>query len=61
MEKRMESEMVLKGIKATYSIALFGGVSHGFATRGDPNNIKEMYAREKAIWDMLYWFQTHLP
>lgn len=24
-------------IKATYHVQLFSGVSHGFATRGDPN------------------------
>ncbi|RPA79843.1 dienelactone hydrolase family protein [Ascobolus immersus RN42] len=60
LEKRNESELVLKEKKATYSIALFGGVSHGFATRGDPNNNKEKYAKEKALWDMLYWFQAYL-
>jgi dienelactone hydrolase len=61
MEKRNETEVVLKKNKITYSIALFGGVSHGFATKGDPNNIKEKYAKEKALWDLVYWFRTHLP
>lgn len=59
MERRMETEVVLRENKTTYSIALFGGVSHGFAVRSDPNNKKEKFAKEKALSDLVYWFKTH--
>lgn len=36
-ESRRRAEDILDEIKATYHVQLFGGVEHGFATRGDPS------------------------
>jgi len=35
VEKRAETEQILKEIGATYQINIFSGVEHGFAVRGD--------------------------
>jgi dienelactone hydrolase len=37
VESRRRAEDILDEIKATYHVQIFGGVEHGFATRGDPS------------------------
>lgn len=36
-ESRRRAEDILAEVKAVYYVQLFSGVSHGFATRGDPD------------------------
>lgn len=36
-ESRRRAEDILDEVKATYYVQIFGGVEHGFATRGDPS------------------------
>ncbi|KAL6938218.1 hypothetical protein ACO0RG_004762 [Hanseniaspora osmophila] len=56
-ELRHQSEDKLKEIGATYQLDLFGGVSHGFAARGDVSDPKVKYAKEKVLLDQIYWFK----
>ncbi|KAH3899501.1 probable Protein AIM2 [Saccharomycodes ludwigii] len=53
---RHDTEDKLKELGVRYQIDLFGGVSHGFAARGDPNDPVVKYAKEKALLDQIYWF-----
>lgn len=57
-ELRKQTEEKLKEIKARYQIDLFSGVSHGFAARGDPKDPVVKYAKEKALFDQIHWFNT---
>ncbi|CCH46616.1 Carboxymethylenebutenolidase [Wickerhamomyces ciferrii] len=55
---RRETELKLREIKARYQIDFFGGVSHGYSVRGDISNEVVKYAKEKTLYDQLYWFNT---
>ena len=59
-DKRVETQAKLQEIKATYQIDIFSGVSHGFAARGDPNDKKVKYAKEKVFFDQSYFFDYHV-
>ncbi|CEL09614.1 hypothetical protein ASPCAL12748 [Aspergillus calidoustus] len=59
-EKRHESEIILKETGVPYQIALFSGVAHGFAVRGDPNNRSARYAKESTFFHSLQWFGEYL-
>jgi dienelactone hydrolase len=53
---RHRAEDILAEIKATYHVQLFSGVSHGFATRGDPNVENERtWKLEGHIWRLRAW------
>lgn len=51
-----EEKLANKG--ARYQIDLFSGVSHGFAVRGDMSNPAVKYAKQKTLFDQIYWFDT---
>jgi dienelactone hydrolase len=53
------TESKLKEIGVDYQIDLFGGVTHGFAVKGDISIPKVKYAKEKAFSDHVYWFNYH--
>ncbi|CCH58234.1 hypothetical protein TBLA_0A04390 [Henningerozyma blattae CBS 6284] len=55
-ELRHQTEAKLKEIKAIYQQDLFGGVEHGFSIRGDESIPQNVYAKEKVLFDQLYWF-----
>ncbi|KIW72947.1 hypothetical protein PV04_01105 [Phialophora macrospora] len=59
-EKRHESEDILKSIGVPYQMTLYGGVSHGFAVRGDPKVRAQLYAKENAFLQAVQWFGEHL-
>lgn len=48
VEKRYETEVVLKDLHLPYQINLYSDVEHGFAVRGDPDNRVVLYAKENA-------------
>ncbi|KAF8186793.1 Alpha/Beta hydrolase protein [Pholiota molesta] len=54
---RHRAEDILAEIKATYHVQLFSGVSHGFATRGDPNVENERWAKEESARSIVGWFK----
>ncbi|KAI0640320.1 Alpha/Beta hydrolase protein [Trametes polyzona] len=53
---RRRAEDMLVAQHATYSIAVFGGVKHGFALRGDPSVPAERWAKEESARMVLDWF-----
>ncbi|EAU86474.1 hypothetical protein CC1G_11782 [Coprinopsis cinerea okayama7 len=47
---------ILMRRKATYHAQVFSGVSHGFATRADPNDANAVWAKEQSAKSILGWF-----
>ncbi|RXW15381.1 hypothetical protein EST38_g10474 [Candolleomyces aberdarensis] len=47
---------ILAGRKATYHLQVFSGVSHGFATRADPNDANAVWAKEESARSVVGWF-----
>lgn len=58
-ELRRQTEDKLNEIGAFYQINLFGGVSHGFAVRGDLTQPKVRFAQDKTIEDQIFFFKFH--
>lgn len=59
VEQRHKSEEILRKTKLEFQISLFSGVHHGFAVRGDPNDKKQLFARDQAFIQAVTWFQHH--
>ncbi|EFR03544.1 dienelactone hydrolase [Nannizzia gypsea CBS 118893] len=59
-ELRHESEEILAKGGKPYQITLYGGVSHGFAVRGDLSKPDIMFAKEQALAQALAWFGQYL-
>ncbi|KAK9449791.1 dienelactone hydrolase [Limtongia smithiae] len=55
-EKRHESEVILKEMKATYQINLYSSVDHGFAVRGDLGDEVGAWTHEAAFYQAVNWF-----
>ncbi|KAI0275463.1 alpha/beta-hydrolase [Gloeopeniophorella convolvens] len=55
-EARHRAEAILAEQKSDYHFQLFGGVSHGFAVKGDPNVPNEKYAKEESARGIIGWF-----
>ncbi|KAH7925374.1 alpha/beta-hydrolase [Leucogyrophana mollusca] len=56
-ESRRRAEDILVEMKAPYYFQIFSGVSHGFATRGDPSVDSERWAKEECARGMVEWFK----
>ncbi|KAI0674005.1 alpha/beta-hydrolase [Trametes maxima] len=56
---RRRAEDILVEQKATYFIQIFGGASHGFATRPDPALKAERWAKEESARAVLQWLDHH--
>ncbi|KAJ5174358.1 Protein AIM2 [Penicillium canariense] len=57
---RHESEDTLIKTGQPWQINLFGGVSHGFAVRGDLNVKVQKWAKEQAFVQAVAWFNQYL-
>lgn len=40
-----------------YQMSLYGGVAHGFATRGDLKDERQKWAKEAAFKQAVEWFE----
>jgi len=61
-DKRHETEAILKDLstgegKLMYQMSLYGGVAHGFATRGDLSDERQKWAKEAAFKQAVEWFE----
>ncbi|KIJ93531.1 hypothetical protein K443DRAFT_684480 [Laccaria amethystina LaAM-08-1] len=56
VESRRRAEDILDEIKATYHVQIFGGVEHGFATRGDPSVEVIRWSKEESARGIAGWF-----
>ncbi|KAH9923136.1 alpha/beta-hydrolase [Epithele typhae] len=45
--------------KKDYSLVVYGGLEHGFATRGDPSVPNQRWGKEHAALSALAWFDHH--
>ncbi|KAK9448823.1 dienelactone hydrolase [Limtongia smithiae] len=59
VEGRQKTEAILTKNKATYEITVYSGVVHGFAVRGDPEQPQTMYAKERAFFSQVAFFNFH--
>jgi len=60
VEKRRESEDILKDMDIPYQIKLYSDVVHGFAVRCDLSKPKEKFAKEAAFLQHTMWFDEYL-
>lgn len=60
-ESRKATEEALKEIKARYFITLASGTTHGFASHGDIKDPVVKFAKERAFFDTVNWFNEFLP
>lgn len=58
-DMRHKSESILARTGLPWQMYLYGGVSHGFATRGNMNNMSDRFARDQAFRQAVTWFQEH--
>jgi dienelactone hydrolase len=59
-EKRHESEEILRFLGQPYQLTLYGGVSHGFAVRGNPQQSNVQFAMDQALQQAVTWFNQFL-
>ncbi|KAF7972742.1 hypothetical protein HWV62_17098 [Athelia sp. TMB] len=57
LESRRNAEDILRKNKAQYHFQVFSGVSHGFATKGDPNDPNVTWAHEDSARGIASWFK----
>ncbi|KAH9923149.1 alpha/beta-hydrolase [Epithele typhae] len=56
--RRRAVDILIEG-KMEYSLVLYGGLEHGFATRGDPNVPNQRWGKEHAALSAVAWFDHH--
>jgi len=56
-ESRRRAEDLLAEGKKSYLVQVFSGVSHGFATRGDPEVEHIRWAKEESARSIIEWFK----
>ncbi|KAH9923148.1 uncharacterized protein BXZ73DRAFT_103944 [Epithele typhae] len=59
LESRRRATDILMEGKKDYSMVLYGGIAHGFATRGDPSVPTQRWGKEHAALSALAWFDHH--
>ncbi|KAH6643671.1 dienelactone hydrolase [Boeremia exigua] len=59
-EKRRESEDILKDVGVPYHMALYSGVEHGFAVKGDLAGQRQRFAKEMAFLQAVFWFDEYV-
>ncbi|KAH0563461.1 hypothetical protein GP486_001979, partial [Trichoglossum hirsutum] len=60
VEKRQETEAILRKIGVPYQINLFSHVRHGFTVRGDVSVRVNRWSKEQAFFQAVQWFDEHL-
>lgn len=56
VDKRHETEDILREQDIPYQICLYSDCQHGFAVRGDPANPRVKFAKEAAFLQHVQWF-----
>ena len=59
-EKRQESEEILGKVGQPWQLTVYGGVVHGFATRGDIKQKHIKFAKEQAFLQAVHWFKEYM-
>lgn len=56
--RRHAVEQLLQATGEAYSVALYGGTSHGFGVRADVSDPKQKFGKEEAFFQAVRWFDT---
>jgi dienelactone hydrolase len=59
IDQRYDCEKQLQEIKATYELRVYGGMSHGWAIRGDKSDRGQTAAMNMAFDQAVSWFRWH--
>ncbi|KAK0610603.1 Alpha/Beta hydrolase protein [Bombardia bombarda] len=59
-EARRKAIDILQREKKVYHLQLFYGVSHGFASKGDPDNPYQRWCKEQSLRGIIDWFDLWL-
>jgi len=59
-QSRRRAIDILQEIKVPYQVQLFYGVEHGFALRGNMDNLYERYVKEQSLEGIIKWFNFWL-
>jgi dienelactone hydrolase len=57
-ERRAQIEAWLGATGEPYQVNLYGGTSHGFATRANVSDPRQKYAKETAFYQAVRWFDA---
>ncbi|KAL7619454.1 hypothetical protein AAE478_009993 [Parahypoxylon ruwenzoriense] len=57
-ERRTQIEAVLLETGLPYSLALYGGTTHGFGVRGNVSDPQEKFGKEEAFFQAIRWFKA---
>ncbi|KAI9787575.1 MAG: hypothetical protein M1839_000106 [Geoglossum umbratile] len=60
VEKRHETEAILREVGVPYQINLFSQVEHGFTVRGNMGVRLNKWSKERAFCQMVEWFDEYL-
>lgn len=59
-ERRAQVEALLGKTGQAYSLALYGGTSHGFGVRVNVSDARQKFGKEQAFFQAVRWFDTWL-
>ncbi len=59
-ERRTQITGLLQKTGQDYSLAVYGGTSHGFGVRADVTDVRQKFAKEEAFLQAVRWFSTWL-
>ncbi|KAI1634276.1 dienelactone hydrolase [Biscogniauxia mediterranea] len=57
-ERRAQIEALLLETGREYSLALYGGTSHGFGVRANVSDPRQKFGKEEAFFQAVRWFDT---
>ena len=59
-ERRAQVEALLQKTGLPYSVALYGGTSHGFGVRANISDPRQKFGKEQAFFQAVRWFDAWL-
>ena len=59
-QRRAQIEAMLAATKQPFSLALYGGTSHGFGVRVNLSDPRQKFGKEEAFFQAVRWFDTWL-
>ncbi|KAH5734214.1 hypothetical protein HBI17_202910 [Parastagonospora nodorum] len=60
VEKRRETEEILRELSVPWEMFLYSGVEHGFAVKGHMSTKRARFAKEQAFGQAVAWFEEYL-
>lgn len=60
VEKRHETEEILRGLTVPWEMLLYSGVEHGFAVKGHMSTNRARFAKEQVFGQAVTWFEEYV-